>query len=187
MKQVAIAGIRGSYSESAASEYFNKDDVELIECSTFEGVFGSLKTGLASHAVIPIRNSIVGEIASTASLMRKNRHEVIGQIKVKVQHVLAGVPESSFEDLVAVRSHAEALLQCSNFLAANPHLEKVPGFDTASSIRSVVVTGLPKYAAICSERAAEIYGAKVLRRNIANMSSNTTTFAVIRMKGEEYA
>ena len=45
MNHVAIAGIRGSYSESAASDYFS-GDLELIECSTFEGVFGALGQAL---------------------------------------------------------------------------------------------------------------------------------------------
>jgi len=183
MNQVAIAGIRGSYSESAASEYF-AGEVEIIECSTFEGVFGALKTGLAKYAVIPVRNSIVGEIASTASLMRKNRPEVVDHLEHKVEHVLAAVQGATFEQIESVRSHAEALLQCSNFFLANPRLEKVTGFDTASSVRSIVIADLPQYAAVCSERAAKIYGANVLRRNIANKNSNSTTFAVVRNWGK---
>lgn len=179
MNQIAIAGIRGSYSESAASEYFSSE-MELIECSTFEGVFGSLRTGLAQFAVIPVRNSIVGEIASTASLLRKHRPEVVGNIVIEIDHVLAVIQDAVFEDIVAVRSHAEALRQCSNLLAANPRLKKVTGFDTASSVRSIVVAGLPQYAAVCSERAAEIYGAKIVRRNIANKTTNATTFSVIK-------
>lgn len=179
MTQVAIAGIRGSYSESAASKYF-MDEFELIECSTFEGVFGALRTGLAKYAVIPVRNSTVGEIASTKSLMRKNKPEVIDHVEVKVEHVLAAVHGAEFGQIESVRSHAEALLQCSNFFAANPRLEQVTGFDTASSARSIVVAGLRHHAAVCSERAAEIYGATILRRNIANKRSNATTFAVIR-------
>ncbi len=186
MNQVAIAGIRGSYSESAASEYFSSE-VELIECSTFEGVFGSLRTGLAQFAVIPVSNSTVGEIASTASLMRKYRPEIVGKIVTEVAHVLAVIKDAEFEDVTAVRSHAEALRQCSNFFAAHPGFERVTGFDTASSVRSIVTTGLPHYAAVCSERAAEIYGAKVVRRHIANQRSNATTFVVIRARGEVYA
>jgi len=76
------------------------------------------------------------------------------------------------------------LLQCSNFFLANPRLEKVTGFDTASSVRSIVIADLPQYAAVCSERAAKIYGANVLRRNIANKNSNSTTFAVVRNWGK---
>lgn len=183
MNHVAIAGIRGSYSESAASDYFC-GELELIECSTFEGVFGALRTGIAKFAVIPVRNSTVGEIASTRSLMTKNRPDVVDHVVTKVEHVLAVVPGTALDDVISVRSHAEALLQCSNFFAANPQLEKVTGFDTASSVRSIVIAALPQYAAVCSERAADIYGAAILRRNIANRRSNATTFAVIRNRGE---
>ncbi|MBK6749603.1 MAG: hypothetical protein IPG67_06230 [Acidobacteria bacterium] len=178
MNQVAIAGIRGSYSESAASEYFD-GDIELVECSTFEGAFGALRSGLAEYAVIPVRNSIVGEIASTKSLMKKKRPKVVDHVKIRIEHVLAGVQGATFDDLSIVRSHAEALKQCSSFLTANPHLEQLMGFDTASSVRSIVVAGLVRNAAICSERAADIYGASILRRRIADRASNATTFAVI--------
>lgn len=181
MNQVAIAGIRGSYSESAASRYFD-NEIDVVECATFEGVFGALSTGLANYAVIPVRNSTVGEIASTRSLMRKNRPKVIDHLKIKIEHVLAAVNGAVFEQVETVRSHSEALLQCSKFFAANPRLGQVAGFDTASSVRSIVVAGLPQYAAVCSERAAEIYGASILRRNIANLRSNATTFAVIKKR-----
>jgi chorismate mutase/prephenate dehydratase len=96
-----------------------------------------------------------------------------------VQHVLAGTTDANFDDLVSVRSHVEALKQCGRFLATHPHLKQVIGADTASSIKRIVEESNPTHAAIGSRRAAELYGAKILREDIADDIDNWTTFYVI--------
>lgn len=178
MTKAAIQGIRGSYSEEAASKYFG-DDVEITECFSFDEAFGSVRAGLADFAVIPQRNSIIGDIRSTADMLEKCELRRIGEIDIDIAHVLAGTPDSSIENITSVYSHIEALRQCSAFFAANPHLSQVPGNDTASSVRSVVMDRLNKCAAICSKRAADIYGARILSQHVANALNNRTTFAII--------
>jgi prephenate dehydratase len=76
-------------------------------------------------------------------------------------------------------SHPEALKQCSEFFAANPQLTTAAGSDTASSIRDVVAANAGVTAAIGSRRAAEMYGAKVLRESVANAVDNRTTFYLV--------
>ena len=94
------------------------------------------RTGIAKFAVIPVRNSTVGEIASTRSLMTKNRPERGRSCRDKGRTRARSRTRDGVRYMsISVRSHAEALLQCSNFFAANPQLEKVTGFDTASSVQ----------------------------------------------------
>lgn len=178
MTKVAIQGIRGSYSEAAAIEAFG-DDFELIECSSFEATFRSLETGDADKAVIPVRNSIVGEIVATKRLLKTYGSSVLSHLDVVVEHVLATRQGTRFEDVMSVRSHFEALRQCSEFFEKHTYMRQIAGHDTASSIRMIVEKDIVFQAAICSERAAEIYGATILRRNVANRHDNITTFAVI--------
>ncbi len=178
MTKAAIQGIRGSYSEEAASKYFG-DDVEITECVSFDEAFGSVRAGLADFAVIPQRNSIIGDIRSTVKLLETCGMRRIDEIDIEIEHVLAGTPGSSIENITSVYSHIEALRQCSAFFASNPHLSQVPGSDTASSVRSVVMDRLQLCAAICSKRAADIYGARILNQHVANATDNRTTFAII--------
>lgn len=178
MTKVAIQGIRGSYSSVAAFKAFG-DALELIECASFEGVFQAMASGLATHSVLPVRNSIVGKIGATNRLIRNHRPESLGEVDVRVEHVLAAMPGTRFEDLDSVRSHSEAMRQCSKFLDDNPQLRPIIGFDTASCIRSVVHDELSGQAAICSREATEIYGGEVIKENIADSKDNRTTFSIL--------
>lgn len=178
MESVAIQGIRGSYSEQATHVLFG-DDVDIHECMTFDETFNRVIGGAARYAVLPVANTIVGEIAASVSLLKQSSLPVINQIRLRVQHVLAGTPDAEFANVSTVRSHVEALKQCKNFLNANPRIEQVGGADTASSIRRIVTEGDPTHAAIGSSRAAELYGAKILKENIADDIDNWTTFYLI--------
>ena len=175
---VAIQGIRGSYSEQATHDLFG-DQVEIRECMSFEETFNTIIGGAVKYAIVPVANTIVGEIESSTSILRQTGLPVINQIKIRVQHVLAGTRDAEWEKIGSVRSHVEALKQCKKFLNAHPQLEQIGGIDTASSIRRIVSEGDPTQAAIGSRRAVELYGAKILKEDIADDIDNWTTFYLI--------
>jgi prephenate dehydratase len=178
MTRVAIQGIEGSYSSAAARELIG-DDAALVECRDFEETFAALRMGRADYAVVPVANRIVGEIRLTSFLLEDSGFAVSDKLDLRIEHVLVGTSDSVFENIVSVRSHVEALKQCRRFLDENPALERVIGSDTASSIRRIVEDGDPRAGAVGSRRAADLYGAKVLRENIADESDNWTTFYLI--------
>jgi chorismate mutase/prephenate dehydratase len=178
VNRVAIQGVRGSYSEEAATNIFGAD-LRIVECANFEATFAALRKGDADHAVVPVENKIIGRIAATSKLLRTNQNRVIDKLPIRVRHVLAGVPDASFENVVSIRSHIEALKQCRRFFKNNSHIRQVVGADTASSIRNVIRDGNVANAAICSRRAAELYGADVILETIADDVDNWTVFYVI--------
>ena len=177
MNAVAIQGIKGSYSEEAAREICGA--AKILECVQFEDAFQSLASGAAEFAVIPFKNKIVGDIATPHLLMQKTKLRILEKLDLKVRHVLAGTQNAEFDELKSVRSHIEALKQCRRFLSANAGLRQIIGADTASSVRRIVEENNSHNAAIGSRRAAEIYGAKILRENIADDADNWTTFYLI--------
>ena len=178
MTTVAIQGIRGSYSEEAAAAHFGID-AEIIECRSFADAVDAVISRRSEFAVIPVRNSIVGEVLSTAGMIDREGLKCVGEVDLQVAHVLAGNAKASVETISAVRSHAEALRQCTRFFSAYPHLSQIPGTDTASSVRMVIKEAMTREAAICSRRAAEIYGAKVIKYDVADRRDNRTTFAIL--------
>lgn len=178
MSVVAIQGVRGSYSEEATLRIMG-DDAEILECIDFAETFAAVNSKRAEFAVLPVRNKIVGEIETPLTLLRNSGLKVLDQLPLEVQHVLAGTKDSVFERLGSVRSHIEALKQCASFFAEHSHLTQLIGADTASSVRRIVQQDDPEIAAIGSRRAAEIYGAKILRENIADDIDNWTTFYLI--------
>ena len=178
MTRVAIQGIAGSYSEEAARMIFGSE-VSIVECDDFDSTFTAVRTHAADHAVVPVKNKIVGEIEAPLELLKNGGYKTLDSLSLRVQHVLAGTPKATFAQLRTIRSHIEALKQCRRFLTSNSHLKQIAGADTASSLRDVVEEGDPASAAIASPRAAELYGASILRESIADDLDNWTTFYVI--------
>ena len=178
MTRVAIQGVKGSYSEEAVRQLLG-DEASILECLDFDETFAALRSGDADSAVVPVMNKIVGEIRRPVELLGAGSFRVLDKLPLRVQHVLAGTTDANFDDLVSVRSHVEALKQCGRFLATHPNLTQVIGADTASSIKRIVEESNPTHAAIGSRRAAELYGAKILREDIADDIDNWTTFYVI--------
>jgi chorismate mutase/prephenate dehydratase len=103
---------------------------------------------------------------------------ICGEVVIKVEHCLIGNPNSNLNRLKRVYSHPQALAQCSNFLE-RLKCEIIPTYDTAGSVKIVKERGLIDEGAIASERAAEIYGMKILARDISNYPDNYTRFVTI--------
>ncbi|CAN5248588.1 hypothetical protein BH10ACI1_BH10ACI1_11740 [soil metagenome] len=178
MSLVAIQGIKGSYSEEATLKLFG-GKARILECADFAETFQTLQSGNANYAVVPLKNKIVGEIESAVSLFKKTALRVLDELPLEVRHVLVGTQNATFENLKTVRSHIEALKQCRKFLSEHNQFQQIIGADTASSIRRIVDENNAENAAIGSRRAAEIYGAKILKENIADDLENWTTFYLI--------
>jgi prephenate dehydratase len=73
-----------------------------------------------------------------------------------------------------------ALNQCLDFFAKNPQIERVPFYDTAGSVKMLMDEGLSDAGAIASAVAADIYGARILRRSIESDRQNFTRFFLLR-------
>ena len=177
MNRVAIQGIKGSYSEEAAAAM--SPGSELVECPDFATVFAALDAGNADHAVVPVRNLIVGDIAAVKSVVDTGRYRVHERRRQSIDHVLVGHAGAVVRDVNVVSSHPEALKQCGRYLSQNSDWVIENGLDTASCIREVAGRGDKGSAAIGSRRAAELYGGVVLATDIADAAGNWTEFVLI--------
>ena len=62
MKKIAIQGIKGSFHDIAAHQYFKGEDIELICCDTFEKVFDEMRHEGSLFALVAIENTIAGSL-----------------------------------------------------------------------------------------------------------------------------
>jgi prephenate dehydratase len=76
-----------------------------------------------------------------------------------------------------------ALNQCLRFLGEHPEWERVPFYDTAGSVKMLMEEQPQHSAAIASAIAAEIYGGRILRRNIEDDRANFTRFFLLARPG----
>lgn len=175
---VAIQGIKGSYGEEAARKIFGAA-AEIVECADFELTFQAVLSEKARYAVVPFINKIVGAIEKPHALLKQTKLRILDECSLDIRHVLIGTRNGSREDLEIVRSHPEALKQCRHFLAKNPNLRQISGADTASCVRQIVEENNRAQSAIGSCRAAKIYRAKILEKDIADDAENWTVFYLL--------
>ena len=174
--RVGYQGERGAYSEDAVSRFFG--DCEVTPLPTVRHVFERVEVGALDYGVVPVENSQAGSINETYDLLLRHGLRVVGEVVVRVDHALLGVPGATLVDVRNVLSHPQALAQCDEFIASHG-LSAVPFADTAGAARRVADEGEKEHAAIAARRAAELYGLVVLAESIQTFPENFTKFAVI--------
>jgi len=175
--KVTYQGETGAYSEMAVYKFFGSK-VEPVPCKDFREVFESVKTGAVPHGVVPIENSIEGSVNQNYDLFLAYDLKVCGEVAIKLAHVLIANPNTELENVKTVYSHPQALAQCRSYLEKHKW-EISPAYDTAGSVKIIKEKNLTNAAAIASEKAADLYGMKILARNIADNPSNYTRFLVL--------
>lgn len=176
--KVVYQGEPGAYSEMAALKFFGKD-AETKGLYQFEDTFKALKSGEADYAVLPIENSSTGAIRQVYDLLIQYECYMVGETTVSIQHNLMGLPGTKINEIKTVYSHEQGLFQCESFLNEHPEWNQIPAADTAGSAKMVAEKKDKTKAAICSARAAEIYGLEILAPSIQSNKLNTTRFVVV--------
>lgn len=176
--RVIYQGEPGAYSESAAIGFFGAE-VECRGLPWFTDVFAALSRGEADYAVLPVENSSTGSIRQVYDLMAQHDCYVVGEYDMEVRHCLMALPGVKIENIRTVYSHEQGLMQSDRFLEAHRDWRQVPALDTAGSAKQVAQSGDRTAAAICSRRAAELYGLDILVDGTNHNSMNRTRFVVV--------
>ena len=174
---VAFQGERGAYSESAVYSFFGPS-AKPKPCRTFREVFEEVKAKKAEFGVVPIENSIEGSVNQVYDLFLEYDLKVCGEIILKIEHCLIANPGSTLSSIEVIYSHPQALAQCRNFLE-ELGCEMISTYDTAGSVKMIKEKRLLNAGAIASERAAMIYGMKVLAKGISDNPNNYTRFFIL--------
>ncbi|MCW5978507.1 MAG: prephenate dehydratase [Bryobacteraceae bacterium] len=180
---VAFQGEKGAFSQVAIHQLLGPD-VEPKPCQHFEQVFQSLARRKVDAAVIPIENTLHGSVHENYDHLVEFRLPIVGETSVRIVHNVIALPGVRFSQLKRIFSHPVALNQCLKFFARFPHLERVPFYDTAGSVKMLIERQYPDAAAIASAAAAEIYGGRILRRSIEDDRQNFTRFFLLRRRRE---
>ncbi len=175
----AFQGERGAFSEVAASQ-FAGGEVDVLPCVRFQQLFENLRAGNVDGAVVPIENTLHGSVHENYDHLLNFDLPIAGETSVRIVHNLIVLPGVKFRDVRRVFSHPVALNQCLRFFEQNPQVAKETHYDTAGSVKMLVEEKLADAGAIASSRAAEIYGARILKRSIEDDSQNHTRFFLLR-------
>ncbi|OIW00068.1 hypothetical protein TanjilG_26405 [Lupinus angustifolius] len=174
--RVAYQGLPGAYSEDAALKAY--PNCETVPCDEFEAAFKAVELWLVEKAVLPIENSVGGSIHRNYDLFLRHRLNIVGEVQLRVNHCLLGLPGVRKEELKCVVSHPQALAQCDMMLNDLGVL-KITAHDTAAAAHSVALNCVRDTGAIASSRAANIYGLNVLAERIQDDDENVTRFLIL--------
>ncbi|MDW7667365.1 MAG: prephenate dehydratase domain-containing protein [Bacillota bacterium] len=175
VKKVSYQGLPFSYSEITSKTLFN--NAALVNKESFEDVFKDVHEGNTDIGVVPIENTKAGYVNEVYDLLLKyNLYINYGYIK-KIDHCLAGTPDSKLEDIREVHSHPQALMQCREYLKNN-NLKIVNEVNTAVAAKKINDRKDNTIACLCSVEAAKYYGLKILKEKL-NPKENYTRFGAI--------
>lgn len=178
----AFQGEPGAFSQVAIQQLLG-EDARSLPCTRFEEVFRSLIDDKCASAVIPIENTLHGSVHENYDHLLHFDVEIAAETHVRIAHNLIAPPGVSFRAVKRVYSHPVALNQCLDFFAANPEIERVPFYDTAGSVKTIMEERPPGAAAIASAIAARIYGGRILKKNIEDDPGNFTRFFLLHKSG----
>lgn len=167
---------------------WSETDCEIVFCGTHPNVFNRLTEGPA-YAVVPIRNSIAGEVTEVTGTLEGYREvgfklDERDRLYLQINHcLLAPQHVNRVEELERVMSHEKAIQQCGKYLDSigiTPD-RRSKRDSTGNAAKAVAKLGPSvKIGAIAPKAAAKEYGLKILAERIQDVPDNKTTFVLLQ-------
>ncbi len=184
MKRIAIQGIAGSFHEDAARKYFGDEEIEVVECRSFQNVCELIDSDKVNIAVMAIENSIAGSLLQNYALIRDYHLRIIGEIYIHIQMNLMVLPGVKKKDVREIYSHPVSFLQCNEYLEKYfPNADRKELGDNAKVAKIISNDKIDYAAAISNLRSAELYGLQVIDKGIESNKKNYTRFWILSKHG----
>lgn len=181
---IAYLGPAGSYSEMAKDLFCKHYGFEpcFQSLNTIKQVVEFVDENPNSLAVLPIENSIEGTVRETIDNLIKTKNEniqILSELVMPIKHCLLSRTTELYS-ITGIISHPQALAQCQNFIHNEMplHTTIIESVSTAEAARSLQDYNMT-YAAIGSEKTAELYYLNILKDNINDDPDNRTRFVLI--------
>lgn len=177
--KIAYLGPPGSYSEEAVKNW--DSTAELIPVDSIHAVAKCVSDGKVDHGMVPIENSIEGGVTSTLDLLIHDFDlSISGESVLTIKHCLMGQTNLDMSKITKIFSHPQSLGQCRNFLnTILPSVELIASLSNSRAVEEMMNGKDNTIAAIASERAANIYKAQIIKRDIQDNLNNATRFVLL--------
>ena len=185
MIKISIQGSRGSFHDIVARKKFPGDS-EIIESETFKQVFEDVHKGVTDYGVVAIENSIYGSFLDNYDYLLKHDTRIVGEEYLRIVLNLIALPNTKIENITEVYTHPMAMNQAEEWLEKHPRMRRIETDDTAAAVRLIKEEDMHTAAAIGSHLAAEMYGMKVLAKDIETEKKNYTRFLIIARPDTPY-
>lgn len=173
---IGFLGPEGTFTEAAAFKHFGRA-VSVSPLESIDAVFREVESGAAQFGVVPVENSTEGVVNHTLDMFIRSKLSICGEVQLRIHHFLMAAQEDR-KKIRRVYSHPQSLAQCRKWLDSNlASADREAVSSNAEAAR--IAAEDPAAAAIAGEVAAELYGLRLLARNVEDEPDNTTRFLVI--------
>lgn len=126
----------------------------------------------------PLENSYAGEVGTVMDLLFSGELFINQVLDLDISHSLLGMDGATPDTVRTVVSHPQALRQCDEYIQR--HGYQIESYaNTAMARQRVREANDLTLGAIASDEAAEVFGLRVLDRDISTARNNTTRFAAL--------
>lgn len=185
ISNIAYLGPNGSFTEMAKDLFCNRYEISAYPTpmQTIKQVIEYVENTPDTLGVLPVENSIEGTVRETLDNLMLSQNpniKILSQIIMPIRHCLLARTTEIYSICGGVISHPQALAQCRNFIHNElpRNINIIEAASTAEAARSLSGYNLT-YAAIGSEKTAEVYNLNILKHNINDDKSNQTRFVLI--------
>ncbi|MBR4161876.1 MAG: hypothetical protein IKR11_00045 [Solobacterium sp.] len=177
---VSYLGPQGTYTEEA-TQFFFPDASVLLPKKTVPEAIDDVAEGNADYAVIPQENTLGGPVTNYVdALIGREDIYVVGEVILPISQTLMGVPGATLDDIQLVCSHAQGIMQSSEWRKEHlPDAETQEMDSTAAAASYVAEQGDKTIAAVAAPGAAKLYGLSILAENVQITMANKTRFYVL--------
>lgn len=174
--KVGFLGPEGTFTQSAVFKHFGHS-ARALPFGTIDEVFQEVESGAADFGVVPIENSTEGTVNNTLDMFLTSPLKINGEIELRIEQHLMG-RMAGLDRIRRVCAHEQSLAQCRGWLREYlPDTEFIGVSSNAVGARRA--RDEDGTAAVAGDAAAEVYGLKILVRNIEDQGDNATRFLVI--------
>lgn len=189
---VGIHGTNGSFTDQAWSTFaiqelgISPDRYIVKELVQVQNVLKYTSLKKIDVGIFAFSNSGSGGYVASVEAMGKFKFKTLAVFSMPINMCILAHPSvKSMKDIKTFYGHPVAVAQCLKTLSKEwPNIKVKPAtdkMDTALSAKLLSTGKLPKsYAVFASERAAKIYGLKILKNGAQHDPNNRTSFAIIK-------
>jgi len=174
---VAYLGPEGSFCHQAARMLHTHGD-EFIPMKDVKSVVAAVESGQVRHGLVPIENSVEGEVTSTVHEIVFNTANVFVREEVVIPVSFHAYTNSPHSQPTTVVSHPFALAKCQNFIASS-HLAVKSADSTSAACENLAKNPDPTVVALGSVLAGELYGLHVYKENVEDNTAAHTKFYLL--------
>lgn len=182
MQTLGFLGPSGTHSEAAAM--FLAEKMEGSELRPYPDIFSVMQAaadGEVDVCVVPVENSLEGAVNVTMDTLAQMDDLAIEKELIWDIHNQLMAKKADAE-ICTIYSHPQPLAQCRQYLKSHFPKAKLVATESTAKAAELVAGGEAGAAAICTERAGELYGLFAVATEIQDSMTNSTRFYQLRRR-----